>query len=340
MAKDGKKQKRSYIITGIIAGVVVALLVVGAFFSDRVTSNPPGTIGNTAGNLNNAGLFCEYNDTVYFSNPLDNGTLYAMNPDETNIRKLNSMQVRNILAGGDYLYYFQLKSGDTTGFGTVANTHAFNRCNLKGEQAVTITRDVVVSGQLIDDYLYLLTAGKTQPSFYKIKTDKTNKTELANYSINPASVSNGIIYYNGTQDNHALYRLNTANDVAEEIWAGNLWNPVINGDYIYYMDLVSDYKLCRYSLSTQTSEVLTHDRVDCFNVGSGYIYYQTNDATNPQLKCMHTDGSNVITVANGIFSNINMTSQYVYFQEFDVEASLYHCRLGSDRATLFSMDNQ
>ncbi len=337
MAKTNRKQKRSYIITGVIAGIIATLMIVGAFFSDRVTSNPPGTIGNTAGNLNNGGLFCEYNNTVYFSNPLDSGTLYAMNPDETDIRKLNSMQVRNILAGGDYLYYFQLKSSDTSAFGAVTNTHSLNRCDLKGQHAVSITRDVVVSGQLINDYLYLLTAGKSTPLFYKIKTDKTNKVELAEYSINPACVSNNMIYYNGTQDNHALYQLNTETDVSEKVWDGNLWNPILNGEYIYYMDLNSDYKLCRYSLSAQTTEVLTNDRVDCFNVGSGYIYYQTNDADNPQLKCMHTDGSNVLVIAEGIYTNINMTSQYVYFQEFDVDNSLYHARLGSNNMSYFTM---
>ncbi len=335
MAKVSRKQKRSYIITGVIAGAVAALFLVGGIFSDRVTSNPPGTIGNTAGNLNNSGLFCEYNNTVYFSNPLDNGALYAMNPDETEIRKLNSSKVRNILAGGDYLYYFQLESTEEGTLGAIANTHTFNRSDLKGKKAVEITRDVVVTGQLVNDHLYLLTAGKEHPVFYKIKTDKSNKTHLADYSINPACAANGVIYYNGTQDNHALYRLNTETDVTEPVWNGNLWYPVINGDYIYYMDLNSNYRLCRYSLSQQTTEVLTTDRVDCFNVGSGYIYYQTNDAANPQLKCMHVDGSNAFVVADGIYTNINMTSQYVYFQEFDVTGSLYHARLGSDTASYF-----
>ncbi len=339
MAKISGKQKRSYVITGVIAGVIVAALIVSSFFADRVTSNPPGTVGNTAGNLNNGGYFCEYNDTVYFANPLDKGTLYAMNPDETNLRKLNSVKIRNILAGGDYLYYFQLEAAtEENTLGAVTNTHSFNRCKLNGKQAVGLTRDVVLKGQLIDDYLYLLTANKStgQPEFYKLKTDKSDKVELADYSINPASVSNGMIYYNGTQDDHALYRLNTTTDVTENVWNGKLWNPIAYGDYIYYMDLKSDYKLCRYSLTEKKVEILTQERVDCFNVGSGYIYYQTNDATNPQLKCMHTDGSNVLVVADGIYTNINMTSQYVYFQEFDVEESLYHARLGSNSVGYFN----
>lgn len=336
--KNGKIDNRqliTYIITGGIILIIFLALGIAAIFSGRVKMNPPGTVGNTAGNINNQGLFCEYNGTVYFSNCWDGGSLYAMNSDETDIRKLNSVQVCNILAGGDYLYYFQLGSADDTGFGTVANTRAVNRCDLNGKKAVGITRDVVVSGQLVDNYLYLLTAGKEHPSFYKIKIDRTDMTHLADYSINPACAQDGVIYYNGTLDDHALYRLNTATDATEVVWNGNVWYPVLNGDYIYYMDLNSNYRLCRYSLSQQVVEILTDDRVDCFNVGSGYIYYQKNDADNPQLMCMHTDGSNVVAVADGIYTHINMTSQYVYFQEFGVEGSLYHARLGSDSYDFF-----
>lgn len=329
-AKTKSSQKRAYIITAILVGVLVIAAGLVSIFSGRIKMNPSGTIGNTAGNLNNSGLFCEYNDTVYFSNPTDGGSLYSMAPDESNIQKLNSVQVRNILAGGEYLYYFQLGSTDTGGFGSVTNTHSLNRCNLKGQKAVGITRDVVVCGQLVDNYLYLLTSGDENPVFYKIKIDKSDQVHLADYSINPACASNGIIYYNGTTDDHALYRLNTSTDVSEEVWDGNLWYPVLNGDYIYYMDVSENYRLCRYSLTEQVVEVLTNERVDCFNVGSGYIYYQTNDAAEPQLKCMHTDGSNALVLADGIYTNINMTSQYVYFQEFGAEGSLYHSRLGND----------
>lgn len=165
---NSSRQITGYILAGILILAVFLALGLYSLFSGKVQMNPEGTVGNTAGNLNNRGLFCEYNDTVYFSNPLDGGTLYAMDPDESNLRKLNSVQVCNILAGGEYLYYFQLGSADDTGFGTVANTHSFNRCDLKGRKAVGITRDVVVTGQLVDNYLYLLTSGDEHPVFYKI----------------------------------------------------------------------------------------------------------------------------------------------------------------------------
>lgn len=316
--------------------IIIALgLGIAVVLSGRIKMNPEGTVGNTAGNINNRGLFCEYNGTVYFSNLEDGGALYAMTPEETDVRKLNSVKVSNILAGGSYLYYFQQGATEDNSFGNVTSLRSFDRCDLNGKRATGLTRDVVVSGQLVDNYLYLLTAGEPHPNFDKMKIDKSEQVHLADYSINPACAYDGMIYYNGTQDNHALYRLNTATDVAETVWNGNLWYPILNGDYIYYMDVSSNYRLCRYSLSQQVVEVLTNERVDCFNLGSGYIYYQTNDETNPQLKCMHTDGSNVLVVAEGIYTRINMTSRYAYFQEFGREDTMYHSPLGSDSFSRF-----
>ena len=68
--------------------------------------NDAYTVGNTAGNLNNGGLFCESDGKVYFANAYDNNTLYSMNPNETEQTKLGVNSVASINAGGDYLYYY------------------------------------------------------------------------------------------------------------------------------------------------------------------------------------------------------------------------------------------
>lgn len=321
------KQKRNiYVILVIIA--VFLLLFIVSFFTGRITLNPAGTIGNSAGNLNNSGLFCEYEGTVYFSNPTDHGRLYSMHPDETNIQKLSDLNVRNILAGGKYLYYFQLGDAGDAGLGSVISMKSFNRSNLKGKDVTGLTRDTVITAQLVDNYLYMLVSESDGPSFYKLKIDKSDKVVLANAQINPACAVNGTIYYNGTDTNHYLYGLDTATDSTYEVWKGNLWYPIVEGDYVYYLDVAENYRLCRYSISQDMIEVLTNDRVDCFNVGSGYIYYQKNGDT-PQLKCMRIDGSNVMIIAEGIYNHINMTSEYVYFQEYGNDMSFFHSYIGS-----------
>lgn len=324
------------ILITVIVVVVIGGLGVAGIFASRVSMNPAGTVGNSAGNLNNEGLFCEYDGRVYFSNAADQGCLYSMNPDETDIRRLNMMKVRNLLAGGKYLYFYQMKSTAESGLGQIQGIRSFCRSSLSGSNITSLTRDVVLSGQLVDNYLYLLTSDSEAISFYKLKIDKSEQVELADYTINPACARNGIIYYNGTQDNHYLYALNTATDVASELWRGNLWYPALDGDYIYYLDVAENYRLCRYSLNMNEVQVLTNDRVDCFNVGNGYIYYQKNDAANPQLICMRTDGTDSHAVAEGNFTHINMTSRFAYFQAFGNEGVTYHTPLGSSSYSEFS----
>lgn len=328
-----KNKKLLYIIGGIVIVLLIAVII--SNLTSRVKMNPAGTVGNTAGNLNNDGLFCEYDGTVYFANPADNGALYSMSPNETEIKKLNNLQVRNILAGGDYLYYFQYGSSENAEFDSGISSKSFNRSNLKGKNVQGISRDVVVSAQLVDNYLYMLIASDGGPVFSKLKIDKSDSAILANYEINPACAENGIIYFNDTRETHYLQGWDTSSDTKFDVWDGNIWYPVMQGDYVYYLDVAENYRLCRYSLSQNLVEVLTNDRVDCYNIRNGYIYYQKN-GDQPQLKCMLADGSNAMVVADGNYTDINTTSAYVYFRDFANENVWYHCYLGTTDYSTFN----
>ena len=59
-------------------------------------------------------------------------------------------------------------------------------------------------------------------------------------------------------------------------------------------------------------------------MGGSYIYYQKNDSAAPALMRMRLDGSEPEIVAEGNFENINITSQYVYFNEFNADTPVYH----------------
>lgn len=315
------------LLIGLLA--ITGALAYWGYQTRQTTMNPIGTVGNTGGNLNNCGLFCEYNDTVYFANPLDGYSLYSMTVDEENITKLTSSEVCNILAAGDYIYYFQRSSLDDS-MGNVRISHGFFRCDPDGSHPLTMTTDTVVLAQLVSNDLYFLVSKKSGPVFYKMKIDKTEKEELADYQVNPASARGVTIYYNGTVGNHFLCTLNTVTGETNELLQQNVWFPIANENYVYFMDLEHNYRLCRYAVDTGELEVLTEDRVDCYNVGNGYIYYQCNSPGEPALKMMRTDGSELTTLAVGHYTNINMTSKYVYFQEFSQAKSLYHSPLGSD----------
>ena len=311
----------------IVICCCILLLLVG--FSvlkevqERIPSNDISVTGNTGGNLNNHGLFAEADGRVYFSNAYDGGCLYSMNPDETDLKKLTSGSVNSINVGGNYLYYYLDTSAGGKGLGYVVHTYGVYRSKLDGSSSKCLDRQAAVTMQLVGDYIYYERYNNTDfTRFYKIKTDKSGQELVSDEIINPNACHNGIIYYNGTDQDHNLYALDTRTDRASLLLEGNICYPVYAYDYIYYMDASSNYRLCRYSLSTGVVEVLTEDRVDTYNVGSGYIYYQRNDAATPALMRMEADGSNPEIVAPGIYSDINLTSRYAYFHEFNSDISM------------------
>ncbi|MGN1148109.1 MAG: DUF5050 domain-containing protein [Lachnospiraceae bacterium] len=318
------KKKLKAIIGSIIAILILALLIVFSILQKRVTPIPDGTVGNTAGNANNGGYFCEYDGVVYFSNPYDNGSLYSMSPDESNMKKLISANVSHINAGGSYLFYYQEEASGSSGLGYIRSSHGIYRSLLNGKNITCLSKDLLFNIQLVDNYLYYLSSADKGAEFYQLKIDSSEKELLANTGWNFAcAMPDGTVYYNGTESNHYLYRYDTKSGTSNTVWKGNLWYPVYDNGYIYYLDVASDYRLCRYSLSGDVVEILTHDRVDCFNLAGGYIYYQKNSASEPALMRMTLDGQNVETIMEGNYTHLSATSRYVYFSAFGSDVPVY-----------------
>lgn len=333
-----KKNWIALLFAGIVLLILIGLRVFSAFNS-RVPDNDPSVTGNTAGNLNNSGLFAESDGRVYFSNTYDNGCLYVMNSDETDLKKLSSSRVNSINVGGNYLYYYMDSEGNGgDGMGFVVRTYGVYRSRLNGKDIKCLDRSASVTMQLCGDYIYYQRYNnKDFTKLYKVKTDKSENILVSDSIINPAACNNGTIYFNGTESDHYLYALDTATDTITTIYEGNLWFPAFKDGYIYYMDVSGNYRLCRYSLSENTVEILTNDRVDTFNVGEQYIYYQRTSATEPALMRMRLDGSSPEVVAEGNYSDINLTSTYAYFHAFGQDTPVYHTPVnGAVNVTTFA----
>lgn len=318
-----RKFKHFFII--FLCFAVLFLLTAFSLLSKRIPKNPPETVGNTAGNLNNGGLFCEDEGKVYFANAYDNGTLYCMNADETDVVKLSDAQVSSINAGGKYLYYYQSSSAASEDFASVFRINGVYRAGKDGKSSVCLKRVPAPSLSLAGNTVFYQSySTKTGTSLRRIGIDKTKDAEIADYVINPAGVRNGFIYFGGTGKDHYLYALNTETNAIAPVFEGNVYNPQPQGDFIYYMDISDDYKLCRYSLSDRSVQTLTQDRLDFFNVVSDMIYYQKSDAEQPALKRIRTDGTGEEIVASGVYENINATSKYVYFNAYGAPVPVFH----------------
>ncbi|MDD3367288.1 MAG: DUF5050 domain-containing protein [Lachnospiraceae bacterium] len=310
----------------IPAGVLAALAVIiaGYYLFNRMPSNPEGTVGNTAGNLNNNGLFCEYNEKIYFSNAYDNNALYVMNNDFSKVKKLSDAQVSFLNAGGKNLYYYQYGSGGNAGLGYVRSVKGLFRSNLSGKRTECLCDDAMTKAQLVGDYVYFENYQEnSKMSLHKVKIDESEEIVVSPDWINPASVLNGVIYYNGTGTNHFLYALDTRTDLSTTVYEGDVWYPIADNGYVYYLNVADNYKLCRYSLSDSSVETLTEDRVDLFNLSGDMIYYSRNSITEPALMRMRIDGSNPEKVADGVYENLNIAGGTLFYNEYDKPIPVY-----------------
>lgn len=317
--------KAKNILAIIIALVILIVLILCVVFTGRIPENDPDTVGNTPGNLNNGGYFCESDGRVYFANAYDNYALYSMNPDETDLKKLSGNSVSSINAAGNYLYYYMTSNSQSgSGLGYMNQTAGIYRSRKNGKNTAGLGRLNIVTMQLCGSYLYYETYNSQNgTTLDKIKIDKTEQQTVAKEIINPNCFANGRIYYNGTSGDHYLHALDVRTDRSSVVWQGDLWNPIVEGSYVYYMDISEDYRLCRYNLNEKVVEVLTNERLDMFNVYDNYIYYQVSSADAPALKRMRTDGSSQELVREGIYQNINITSEYVYFNAFNESVPVY-----------------
>ena len=324
-------------ILGIIIAVLVLCAIVGSValrqYLSKIPGNPAGTIGNTSGNLNNKGLVCESDGYIYFANLSDGHCLYRMNADGSDPEKLIDVPVSYINAGGDYIYFYFDDPGGTKFMGVSGRMSGIFRLK-KGEKDF-VCLDKCTSGvlNLIGSTLYYEHYDNTNGmQLYHSSLDGKDKGLAVDEIINPACVVNGDIYYS-EQDSQKLkiYRLGSPEGRIFMNYA--VYNPVVEGTDLYFMNMEDDYKLYRYSLSEGKLTKITEDRVDTFNVYNGVIFYQRN--RDPALIKVNTDGSNAIVVAEGNYENINCTSTYTFFSPFKEDSTYITYTYGSGDSMLF-----
>lgn len=310
-----------FVFCGLLA---VSLAVYLLFFRRTVEKNDPTTLGNTAGNLMNSGLFCEYNGDVYFSNSYDNGALYVLSGKDGSLKQLNSNNCYSINIAGKHLYYCMLSSGNNgKGLGSVVKNSGVYRTTLEGKATVCLNTSASIAMQLYGNELYYQQTTSTGTITVKQALDKSHKETIADFLMNPVSIDSGTIYYHGTAEDHYLYGMDTISGNTTVLWPENIWNPIYHKGFIYYLSMDGKYNLCRHALGSDTVEVLTTDRVDCFNVYGDIIFYSVSAGKNPALKRMHLDGAANEQVMEGVFHNINVTEEFAYFTPYDSPTPIY-----------------
>lgn len=310
--------------------VLVLLLIIGGIstyiFLNRYVPVPPGVVGNTSGNINNHGLFCESEDGyIYFSNPYDGRKLYKMNSDGTDAKCICDVPCEYINVYDKKVYFYQTPGADNQVFG-LGGLYGICQTDTDGKHGLynidkTICNQMILYGDNLFYQHYDASEGLT---LYKASGDRKNKEKISDYEVyvsNP--YQDGFLTYN-TDSMYNLCVYNPAtNSFVNLDSSTRAYNVTLVGNYAYFMNIDDEYRLYRYDLSTKSSEKLTDDRVDVFNVYGNSIFYQKNNKDEQALVHMNSDGSNPQVVSYGNYTNINCTSSYTYFYEFGTSEPIY-----------------
>lgn len=308
------------IILVILAGAGIGFYI----YSNRYIPIPEGYIGNTTGNLNNRGLFCESDGYIYFANVYDQKRLYKMKTDLTDAECIGNVPAEFINVYDNRVYFYQTPYADNQFFG-LGGLYGVCSTDTNGKSGVTtVDKTYVNSMVLYGDNLYYqhYDAGEGL-TLYKASGDGKSKEKISSKEVFVACPYEGTFL---TYDKNNMFYLsfyNPENDTMglyDEIRA---YNIIHEGNYLYYMNIDDSYRIYRYSLSTRESEKLTDYTVDLFNVIDNIIFFQKNSETEPALMRMFTDGSNPEVISVGNYSNINCTSTYTFFNSFSEAAPVY-----------------
>lgn len=335
-AKKSSSAKK--IIIACVIVIVLAAIATGGIYIYRqgkthYNSNKSAN-GNTPGNLYNGGLYTETEDKVYFSNPLDNGCLYEMNPEQTSAKKLSAETVYSLNAYGDYIYYSKNNLNDSNSTSILrGSVLGAARCDLDGKGTISLNDEYTGTLVLVGNDVYYesytndQTTDSTLCSIYKNSIDGEDASLYSDDALSLACTVGSTLYYVNTENNHNLYSMNFKTQSPSLLVEGNCWMPVVTKQgELYYLDLDNNYSLVKSSVNNpQNKTVLANGMISSYNVSDTYIYFQLDDGSNSKLCRIRKDAATdeYEVVQEGSFENINVTSRYVYFNEFGNTAMTY-----------------
>jgi hypothetical protein len=313
------KVKKVFLFLIIIT--VVAVLGILIYSHGRTYFNEEDEIGNTAGNLYNGGLFCEQDGRIYFSNDNDDGSLYVMKSDCTNIKKLHKDKAAYINADENYIYYVRANNTreNKSDFMMFNNTGVY-RINQNGRGLKAFTANpgayLFLKGNTVYFQRYDVEEGLY---LYQYQIDGSKERLLVKDCVVPAKVTDDTLYYTGYTMDRDIHAYNLSSFTENTAYPGEFAYPIFMGNYIYYIDIKDDYKIYRMNLDGTDTVLLVDEQCSAFNItNSGkFLYYQVDNAKNNRICRLDLESMESATIMEGDYKQIHVTDQFVFFKDFN-----------------------
>lgn len=320
-----KKILKLLISIVILLGVIVLIAI--RRYNSMTKFNDGYVNGNTGGNLYNGGYFCEYEGIIYFRNPNDENRLYSMDRNGNNITKLSDDTVSYINADEHYVYYTR-NNASADGSFSFLNIQTYSLCRLQksNKDILILDSNICLYASLVGNYVYYSHYDEeTASTLYKVKIDGTEAACVQKQPVIAVSADKEKLYYAGTESDAHVYCINTSTGATTKVLDTNCYMPIVSDNYLYYINCDKGYILQKMNLSDGEITTLVNKRVDCYNVYGSTVFYQMNDGNDSGLYRMKSNGYDYETeqIAAGQYTNINVTSTYVYFTKYGMESTLF-----------------
>lgn len=321
----------------LVAGIIAANVL-----SRRVTWNEEGVTGNSGGNILNGGDFCEYDGKIYFSNPNDEETLYVMNNDMTNVKKLKDDVATHLNVAGKYIIYARRNNKKTNnGSIFIFDNMGVYRVNLKGKNNHQLFNDYTGMVYVYGNYVYYQHyTDKEILTLYQVKIDGTEEKQLSRQSVMPTAVRDGILYYNGIEEDHYIHALDLSTGGDRVIFEGNCGSCVESNGYLYFLDLSNGTGISRIKTDGSGYEILVNEMCSTYNLSldGSVLYYQIDGSDDNRICQMILSTGKEKVIARGDYNSINVTENYVFFRDFHTKNYFYMDDAGN--VNLFSPETK
>lgn len=310
----------------IIFFIIVALAIGGfaafSHYSNKIYYNEGDVIGNTPGNLYNGGLYCEVGDTVYFSNPSDDGALYSMDSDCTNVKKLSTDKVASINADEHYVYYSRrnyAKENATVSIFQFYNKGIYRYSRKNGNTAMLFDDANGISCLFGNTLYYQHYDTKTAIQLYQVGIDGENAGRVHTDGMIPASVRDGVLYYAGDEKDHYIHTLNLKTGSSTALIYENCSMPIAMDGGIYYISMSDGYTIWRVGYDGGDPVKLVDEFCFVYNItpDEHYLFYQIDGGEDNRIVRLDLTTGVAQTIMDGNFKQIHITSRYVFFTDYD-----------------------
>ncbi|MDF2843509.1 MAG: hypothetical protein K0R00_1935 [Herbinix sp.] len=214
-------------------------------------------------------------DQIYYQNGQD-GKIYVMNIDGSGQQKLNDYEFRNFKFVDDRIYY----SNDD-------DEYTLYSMNTDGSDRMKLNNDMPTCMNVFGDRIYYSNNLYGDHGIYSVKTDGTDRIRLNNDSVSLMIVVDGWIYYHNEDDGYKLYAIRTDGSDRHKLNDDQALNINVFDDRIYYFN-EKDSK--SYSINTEggDKQLLFDDYAEWLIVGDNRIYYTL---TGAKIYSMNIDGT-------------------------------------------------